>query len=217
MKTEQFPLTLTEKGVSAKIRKASQTKAGKNYEAFVVEYTLFGKRKRVWRSNLADAKTVAQEACLKIANGDQSSLELKDTDRMAYVRAVEAVAPIRVPIDTACREYFHALQILGGKGSITEACRDFVKRNSVQLPKITVADASTQLQRQAIADGKSPLRLKQLANVLDQFAESFNCEVHTLTPKLIADYLTALTLAERSKRNHRDVIGFFNRWLVLRG
>lgn len=53
--------------------------------------------------------------------------------------------------------------------------------------------------------------------MLDRFAEKFNEEVHTLTPKMIADYLTALDLAERTRRNHRDVIGFFNRWLILRG
>ena len=53
--------------------------------------------------------------------------------------------------------------------------------------------------------------------MLDRFAENFNQEVHILTPKLIADYLTALDLAERTRRNQRDVIGFFNRWLVLRG
>jgi integrase len=73
------------------------------------------------------------------------------------------------------------------------------------------------MKKQAETDGKSALRLKQLANVLNRFALDFNLEVHTVTPKLIADYLTALELAERTRRNHRDVIGFFNRWLVLRG
>jgi integrase len=53
--------------------------------------------------------------------------------------------------------------------------------------------------------------------VLTHFAESFNVEIHTLEPKMIADYLTALALAERTRRNYRNVIGFFNRWLVLRG
>ena len=34
---------------------------------------------------------------------------------------------------------------------------------------------------------------------------------------MVADHLTSLALAERTKRNHRDIIGFFNRWLVMRG
>ena len=34
---------------------------------------------------------------------------------------------------------------------------------------------------------------------------------------MVADYLAALPFKERTKANHRDVIGFFNCWLVLRG
>ena len=34
---------------------------------------------------------------------------------------------------------------------------------------------------------------------------------------MIADYLTKLTVAERTRRNYRNIIGYFNRWLVLRG
>ena len=34
---------------------------------------------------------------------------------------------------------------------------------------------------------------------------------------MIADYLTKLKLAERTRRNYRNVIGYFNRWLILRG
>jgi len=41
--------------------------------------------------------------------------------------------------------------------------------------------------------------------------------VHTITPDLISRYLAGLPVTERTKRNHRDTIGFFNRWLILRG
>jgi integrase len=44
-----------------------------------------------------------------------------------------------------------------------------------------------------------------------------NTEVHTLEPNLVSKYLSALTLSERSKRNHRDVLGFFFRRLILKG
>ena len=87
----------------------------------------------------------------------------------------------------------------------------------MELPKITVADAVAQLKKQAETDGKSNDRQKQLAAALDAFSDAFNWEVHQITPKVIADYLTALPFRERTRRNHRDVIGFFNRWLVLHG
>src|ERR1035437_4138560 len=80
-----------------------------------------------------------------------------------------------------------------------------------------VADAVAEFKRQCVADGKSKLRLKEISTVLTRFGEAFNVEIHTLEPKMIADYLTALPLAERTRRNQRNGIGFFNRWLVLRG
>jgi len=38
-----------------------------------------------------------------------------------------------------------------------------------------------------------------------------------ISAKMVADYLAELPFKERTKANHRDTIGFFNRWLVLRG
>ena len=108
--------------------------------------------------------------------------------------------------------------MLGGKTTPIEACRDWLKRNAVELPKITVADAVVKLKSQAETDGKSADRKKQLAAALDAFAAKFNLdEVDTISAKMVADYLTALPFKERTKANHRDTIGYFNRWLVLRG
>jgi integrase len=108
--------------------------------------------------------------------------------------------------------------LLGGKTTPIEACRDWLKRNAVELPKITVADAVVKLKSQAETDGKSADRKKQLAAALDAFAAKFNLdEVDTISAKMVADYLTALPFKERTKANHRDTIGYFNRWLVLRG
>ena len=48
--------------------------------------------------------------------------------------------------------------------------------------------------------------------------ESFgSINVDAVTSDLISRHLAALNLAERTKKNHRDSVGFFNRWLVLRG
>jgi len=82
MKAEKFPVTITEKGVSAVIRKAMKLKGGQKLHYFIVEYVLLGKRKQVWRSDLDEAKALAREACVKIANGEQSALELTDNDRV---------------------------------------------------------------------------------------------------------------------------------------
>jgi integrase len=217
MQSQSFPLTVTEKGVSAVIRKSEKIKNGNTHQYFIVEYFQYGKRKQVWRSSLEDAEAVATDACRKIANGDQSALELRNGERFAYTRAIEVLAPFQVHLDTACREYADALRILDGKASITEACREWIKRNAVMLPKITVADAVAQVQQRAKTEKKSDDRQHELEVLLNRFARDFQCEVHTITPSMIAGFLSCLELSERSKRNYQDAIKHLNRWLVLHG
>ena len=55
MKQDQIPVTMTEKGVSALIRKTAKMKGGQRHDYFIVEYSLKGRRKQVWRSTLDDA------------------------------------------------------------------------------------------------------------------------------------------------------------------
>ena len=190
---------------------------------YVVDFRSQGKRKLLWRSTMAKARKAADHAADKIVAGQAEVLNLKSADAHAIIRArafingKEGETKIEKEIDELVGEICEIRRMLGGRATPLEVTRDWLRRNAVELPKITVADAVKEIKKQAETDGKSDLRRKQLANVLDRFAENFNLEVQTLTPKLIAEYLTALELAERTRRNHRDVIGFFNRWLVLRG
>ena len=213
MKMPSFPHKVTKQGVSVTIGRVE--KDGQNF--FRVLYREQGKRKQAWRSTYEAAKRAADDAIEATLTGDASALKLNAADRHTYLRAVEYLAPLNIPLDHAARDYAEMIILMAGKATPLEACRDWLKRHAVKLPEITVTAAVELMKTQAKTDGKSDLRLKQLANVLDRFAEHFNQEVSTLTPKMIADYLTALELAERTRRNHRDVIGFFNRWLVLRG
>jgi integrase len=206
-------------GISVRIRPTIKD----GVTRFVLDYRANGQRKLVWRSSLADARRAADAAIDKITEGQVEVLNLKSADAHAYTRArafmngKDGETKIEKEIDELVGEICEIYRMLGGRATPLEITRDWCKRNAVELPRVTVADAVEKVKVQARTDGKSDLRRKQLANVLDRFAEYLNQEVHTLTPKMIAEYLTALELAERSRRNHRDVIGFFNRWLVLRG
>ena len=206
-------------GISVRIRPTIKN----GVTRFVLDYRANGKRKLVWRSTMAKARKAADEAVDKITEGQSEVLNLKSADAHAIIRArafikgKEGETKIEKEIDELVGEICEIRRMLGGRETPLGVTRDWLKRHAVELPKITVTKAVEDIKVQAETDGKSALRRKQLANVLDRFAENFNQEVSTLTPKLIADYLTALALAERTRRNHRDVIGFFNRWLVLRG
>jgi integrase len=206
-------------GVSVRIRPT--TKNGTKY--FVADYRAKGQRKLVWRSTLADARAVANDAIDKITAGQAEVLNLTSGDAYAYTRACaardggEGEVKIEKGIDEIVRDHVEILRLLAGRATPMEITRDWLKRNAVELPRVMVADAVEQLKKQAETDGKSDDRKRQLAAALDALAAAFNCEVHTVTPKLLADYLAALPFKERTKANHRAVIGYFNRWLILRG
>src|SRR6266498_5165241 len=112
MKTVKFPLVVKEGGVSARIRQTTKTVNGHVHTYYIVEYVLLGQRKQEWRAYLGEAKQAASDACKRIANGEQSVLELKSSDRLAYLRATESLATLNVTIDTACRDYRDAVAIL---------------------------------------------------------------------------------------------------------
>jgi integrase len=206
-------------GISIRIRPTP--KNGTTY--FVVDYRVQGQRKLVWRSTMAKARSAADNAIDKITDGQSEVLNLKSADSHAYVRAhtildgSEGETKIDLQIDEAVRITAEILRLLAGRATPLEVTRDWLKRNAVTLPRITVADAVEEIKKQAKADGKSKHRQKQLAGVLNAFAESFNAEVHTMSPRTISDYLSGLAFKERTKRNHRDALGFFFRWLVFRG
>lgn len=206
-------------GISVRIRPTIKNGTTR----FVLDYRANGQRKLVWRSTMADARKAADAAVDKITEGQAEVLKLKSADAHAIIRArafingKDGEVKIDKEIDELVGEICEIRRMLGGRASPLEVTRYWLKSNAVALPRVTVPAAVELMKKQAETDGKSDLRRKQLANVLDRFAENFNQEVHTITPKLVADYLTALGLAERTRRNHRDVIGFFNRWLVLRG
>jgi integrase len=207
------PTEYKRNGVVVRIRPTM--KDGTQY--FVADYRVNGKRKLVWRSSLDEARAAASDAVDKITAGQAEALLLTSADRHVYLRAREAVEGTGKQIDTACQEYADAMKMLAGRASLGEVCREWLRRHSVSLPKIAVADAVAMIKADAKMDGKSEARQKQLANVLDRFAEAMNAEVLTLEPNVVSKYLAALPLSERSKRNHRDVLGFFFRWLVLKG
>ena len=206
-------------GITVRIRRTEKN----GFARFVVDYRVLGQRKLVWRSSLADARAAANDAIDKITAGQAEVLNLKSADAHAYTRARAALdgsegeTKIDLQIDEAVRIAADCLRLLGGRAIPQEVCRDWLQRHAVELPKITVAAAVEDLKKLEKADGQSSDRMKQFNAQLVPFAVALNQEVHTITPKLVADYLGAMAFKERTKANHRDTIGYFNRWLILRG
>ncbi len=206
-------------GITVHIRRTEKN----GFERFIVDYRNQGKRKLVWRSTLAEARATANDAIDKISAGQGEVLNLKAAAAHAVIRSraildgSEGETKIDLEIDEAVRIAADCIRLLGGRAIPQEVCRDWLKRHAVELPKITVEKAVEDLKKMEKADGKSNDRMKQLKAHLDPLAIALNQEVQTITPKIIADYLASMTHGERTKANHRDTIGYFNRWLILHG
>ena len=215
-----FPMKITVdgiKGIFATVYKGTQTKGGVEYETFTLLYNLLGAVKRQGFADLASAIAAGRDAIGRIANGQQGILELANRDRDAYLRSKEFAAAAGVDIEAACRECADVRAILNGTGSPVEAARFFVKHHAKELPRITVREAVEKCLAQAASDGKSAVRMHELEHYLNTFADALVVEVGELTPGLVSRYLTGMTTSDRTKKNARDVIGYFGRWLVLHG
>jgi integrase len=215
-----FPKQITIKGIkgiTATIYRQKQRKNGVVYTSFTLAYSLLGKLKREVFADLGEAEQAGEQAIRSIAGGQQAILELTNRDREQYQRAKDALAPLKVELDVAALEYADARTILNGSGTLAEAVRYFLKAHAKELPRIRVADAVEKCLAQARADGKSDARMHQLECYLNGFARDMNVEVGELTPGIVSRYLTAMVASERTKKNARDVLGYFGRWLVLHG
>ncbi len=205
---------VTRNGIMVRIRPTR--KNGSEY--FVCDYSVKGKRKLVWRSTLADAKKAANEAIDAISDGQAERLELTNTAVHEYLRAKEEAAKVGLPIDQLVRDQAQLLQLLTGHDvTPLEVGRDWLRRNNVKLPTISLADAKTEFEKQIKADGKSQRRQQQLSAVLNRLLEDFNQNVADLTPDFLSRWLAGLGYAEKTRKNYRDALGYFNRWCILRG
>lgn len=219
MKADARPATIPFKrdGITVLIRPTLKTVNGEQREYFVLDYRVRGERKLVWRSTLADAKAEASKAIDAISGGQSEVLQLTSSDAHVYLRAREIAEKIDTPLDHIAREYVDARMLLAGRATILEACREWLKRHDVKVPKKTVAEAAAACLAMAKADGKSRRRIQQLSAVFDAFSRDQNVMVAEITPAIVSQWLAKLELSERTRRNYRDAIGYLGRWCALAG
>jgi integrase len=217
MKADEFPITVTELGVSAKIRKITKIKRGSRYPSFVVDYVCLGRRKQVWRSKLADARKAAHEACRKISNGDHLVLELKNSDRLTYLRATQLLAPIGVELDVAARDYVSAVKDLPDGATLKDAVDCIRHHNGVKLEKRTVRQVVSEMLAVKRTANLSEVHLADLKSRLNRFAEDFNkADIGDVKGKLIQAWLDAMNRSGRTKQNYLCAVAALFRFAIRR-
>ncbi len=214
-KDGKFPVVVSEGGVSAKIRKITQTKNGTEYVTYIVDYILLGKRKQVGRTDFEEARQVALNACRQIANGHHASLALTDYDRMTYLRAIETLPP-GVNLDTAILEYTFAVKGLPPGVTLQDTVDFYRRRNPSSVEKRTVRQVVDEMLAVKRAAKLSESHLHDLGCRLNRFSESFQMNICDLAGTLIQRWLDEMKAGGRSKQNYLRTVTTLFRFAIKR-
>jgi integrase len=199
----KFPMPVKRGNVTVKIYRQK----ARGYVSFTVAHRdETGRLERATFSKLAEAGEYAGSLAERLNSGNGLPLVLDGPDRMAYTRAIENLAPMRVPLDVATSEYAQAVQLLEGRASLAEAVRCFVKRQGGQIVAKKVQEVVDELIATREKDGSSHCHVEDLRSRLNRFAESFHCDIATLTAADIQDFLLGLKLAPKTVNNFRTAI-----------
>jgi integrase len=183
----------------------------KGCDAYTVVHYLGEKRQRKTFADLGEAIMEAETVASKLSTGELDVLTLKSEDRLAYVRAIEALRPTGVPLEIASLQFAEAVKILDG-ASILDAAHHFAKQHPSRLPRKMVAEVVTELLAAKEADRLSRVYLKDLRGRLRRFQEAFKMPIGMITTAEIEDFLRSLrvggkALSGKSRNNYRGAIG----------
>lgn len=198
-------------------------KEGNKRQCFMVSYFMKGLRKQKMFTEFdgpKGAKKFARTTAEALDRGELDVLELRSSDRIAYVHAVNELRAVGVALELAAKEYAEAYRIMGGRASLVEAAREYVRRypngETQKLVKEAVEEMITTKER----EGASEVYMKALRKPLREFAAVCNCRIGSVATSHIADFLRGLQVGSeqegtrrpataRTKNNYRATLGAF--------
>jgi integrase len=208
-----FPMEVKRGSVRVKIYRVTN----KQRTSFTVSWFGEGRRQLKMFADLEEAQEEARSKALSLSRGEVDVLTLRSADRLAYSHAMEALRATGVPLELAAKEFAAASKELGGRTSLLEAVRDYVRRHPLQLIQKDVPEAVQEFFAAKEAEGASKIYLKVLRVYLGQFAERLHCSLTALTQGDIADFLREMKVSGRSKNNARQAVGAFFKFCKERG
>ena len=157
MKTK--PILVKERGVTVKIyavESRKKTKGGKSrrYKLYTVDYYVANERRRETFADLAVAKARAHEIAVLILHGRLPVLELTNSDSESYLRSIQLLRPIGIPLHSAVEEYVSARSKLAGE-SLVSIVNEYLSRKR-DIPQRRVGEIVDELLLAKEHDGLSP-------------------------------------------------------------
>ncbi len=185
----------------------------REYERFTVTYYrpdgVKQIRCRKSYSSLQDARFEAGRAATAIANGEADILKLTSADRATYLRAMDALRPLGIPLHVAIEEYVEARQHAGA--GLIAAAKEHGRRHAIATVRKSIAEAVKEILEAKKQDGMSVRYLQSLRSHLTRFAEHFRMNIATVTAAQIEDWLRRSKRGPRTRNNIRlSIVTLFN-------
>lgn len=182
----------------------------RGYDLFTLVHYAGGRRQRETFAKLEDAKRRAREVAHAMLNGRLSVLELTSADREGYVSALELLKPLGIPLHSAIEEYVAARSHLQDGESLLGAAKAYAKRSRNYHDK-PVAEVVAELLQDKKQNGASARHIKSLRSDLNRFGAAFQCNIGSVTAKLIEQWLARLKVGPRTRNNNRaSVVTLFH-------
>jgi integrase len=201
--------------VVVRIRFSPRKTNGTWYDSWLVDYSMHGKRCRDRRNTFRKARTWANAAAVKIANGEMKSLQLNGDDRRIYLASRENIKGLNVSLDSATREYADSKRLVKN-ADLREVSRFYNRYAQKGIKAIKVPALIEKLVADLEADGRSDYHVRDMEVRLDRFAESFPGEIGDVEGPQIDAYLRGLRsraktkkgqpIAGKTRNNHRNAI-----------
>ena len=224
MSKPKFPISVKRGHITVKIYKTPS----RGCAAYTVVHYLGKQRQRSYFSDLGKAQTAAETTANSLSTGELKVLELKNDDRLGYIRAMEILKFTGLPLEVVAMRFAEAFKILDGR-DIVEAARFFAKRHPSMMPQKTVPEVVKDLLEAKEQDGVSDVYLKDLKSRLGRFKKTFTGKIMLVTGGEIEVFLrdlknhdnkgaeTQKALSGKSRNNYRRAIGTLFNFAEARG
>src|SRR5438045_1992454 len=185
----------------------------RSYERFTVTYYRTDGVKQIRcgksYSSLQAARFEAERAAAAIAKGEADILKLTSADRATYVRAMDALRPLGIPLHVAIDEYVEAKQHAGA--ALIAAAKEHGRRHAIATVRKSIAGTVKEILDAKKQDGISVRYLQSLRSHLNRFAEHFRMNIASVTAAQIEDWLRRIKRGPRTRNNIRhSVVTLFN-------
>lgn len=168
-------------------------------------------RKRKGFRNPDKAKEEADATVTRLAKGHHRAAVLSNSDAEAFGLAMTDLAPLKIPLTAAVKEYVTAYKLLGG-ASIVEAAKFYAARRPTQTSTISAHDAVEEFLTAKKDDGVGTRYLQDARSRLRRFGKAFTAPISSITTSDLETWLRGVAAHPRTRNNFRQHLVTIFRW-----